>query len=309
MAQDYWTHSEQVRVKSSLPSSVLILAMFLFDLFFLLWVQREVHDQGGGLLIFLNRSHATRSLLSRHQRAQHRAPARVGDAARGWRPSLKSDRSFAWKGLCSLGVQRTWKERGKTTQGMINKRAPKCPSVNGKLKRKENTTSCSYRLMHSISRAAPYSKILFSPYLLWKDSLVCNGTRVMNACQLKGFSLLLPSVLHCCTSAGQVCIWWTSGRGEREKGRKTLPTRKKNGKRKGPRGWQVSQSAWHRAGVQWGRKGETRDGEKVKTLQKGLRVWTWLSLKVASLQNWNFEAGVLTDFHIYKLLVIADSTF
>lgn len=113
----------------------------------------------------------------------------------------------------SLGVQRTWKERGKTTQGMVNKRAPKCPSINGKLKRKENMTSCSYRSMHSISRAAPYSKILFSPYLLWKDSLVCSGTWVMNACQLKGFSLLLPSVLHCCASAGQVCIWWTSRRG------------------------------------------------------------------------------------------------
>ena len=70
-----------------------------------------------------------------------------------------------------------------------------------------------------------------------------------------------------------------------EKGRKTLPARKKNGKWKGPRGWKVSQSAWHRAGVRWGRKGETRDGEKVKTLQKGLRVWTWTSLKAASLQN------------------------
>ena len=82
-------------------------------------------------------------------------------------PHLKGgDHLFAWKGLRSLGIQCTWKERDNNHPGKINKRAPKRPSINGKLKRKENIASCLYKLMHSISRAALYSKILFSPYLL-----------------------------------------------------------------------------------------------------------------------------------------------
>ena len=141
-----------------------------------------------------------------------------------WRQSLRSDsflsiplkgedHLFAWKGLRSLGIPCTWKERGNNHPGKINKRAPKCPSISGKLKRKENITSCSYKLMHSISGAALYSKILFSPYLLWKDSLFCNGTQVISAHQLKAFRLLLLNVLHFCASKGLVCIWGTIRKG------------------------------------------------------------------------------------------------
>lgn len=163
-------------------------------------------------------------------------------------PHLKGgDHLFAWKGLRSLGIQCTWKERDNNHPGKINKRAPKRPSINGKLKRKENIASCLYKLMHSISRAALYSKILFSPYLLWKDSLFCNGT-------LKAFRLLLPNVLHFCASEGPVCICWTIRERVKRGWFLMLDQRKKNGKWKG--WWEVSQAAWHRAGV--GGEGKVR---------------------------------------------------
>lgn len=234
-----------------------------------------------------------------------------------WRQSLGSDsflsaplkgedHLFAWKGLHSLGILCTWKERDNNHSGKINKRAPKCPSIDGKLERKENITGCSYKLMHSISRAALYSKILFSPYLLWKDSLFCNATRVINAYQLKAFRLLRPNVLYFCASEGPVCICWTI-RERVRRGFSDAGSEKEEWKMERMVGSQPVCMAQSWSG--WGSKGETRDGEKVKTLQKGLKVWTWTSLKAASLQNWNFEARVFNDLHIYKLLVIVEGNF
>lgn len=144
--------------------------------------------------------------------------------------------------------------------------------------------------MYSISRTALYTRILFSSYLLWEDSLFSNGTQVINASQQKGFRLLLPSVPHFHVSGEPVCLCWTIGRGGfsdagSEKGRTTLPPERRMESGKDWEGRRLSQSGWHRAGVGWEGKGQTRDGEKVKTLQKGLRVWTWTYLKAASLQN------------------------